>query len=420
MSVWSGVLDSCPGLLCCVVNIKGRLIYATHGYKAIASRLFNHKCEEGRIYPPRISDIDKEIYDAFTAACSGETNAIEFAERNSVWELTAAPLKLVDEGESKISGVVIRIASVMTSEQTQPPIIRSNPNVLASVPFRACVADNKGVILAANKFLSSSLGVDPSGSSIAEILEPDVYSELQHIITERSGSAEGLMQDAGEHDNFFLFEPEEVYLDAALNDIPQKKEADTRRIRLHASPIEWNGQDAAMLTFEDITEAKRNKEQLRKLLTFDTRTGILNRRGLEHILVRKIGSAVRESQELSLIAVTPDNLKYVTETSGYVAGERMIRNFVWTVKDFINGRAESIAARYSRDEFMIIAHCPGPVAVVMANEIRARADGVPVSAGVADFSDGGYSGVSEFLGAAYDAMTKAKSDGGNVTVLAGR
>ncbi|MBQ7154239.1 MAG: GGDEF domain-containing protein [Synergistaceae bacterium] len=423
MSVWSGVLDSCPGLLCCVVNIKGRLIYATHGYKAIAARLFGHKCEEGRNYPPLISAMDREIHDALTAACLGETNAIEFAEgtnQQNIWDLTASPLRLVDDGESKISGVVIRIVSSMSTGQTQAPVIRSNPNILEAVPFRACVTDSKGVILAANKFLSSSLGVDPSGSSIAEILEPDVHSELLHIITKRSGSAEGIMQDTSPHENFFQFTPEEVYLDAALNDIPAKKETESRRIRLHASPIDWNGQESTMLTFEDITETKRTSEQLRKLLTFDTRTGILNRRGLEHILIRKISTAVRESQELSLIALAPDNLKQVTENSGYVAGERMIRNFVWTVKDFISGRAESMAARYSRDEFMIIAHCSGAVAVVMANEIRARADGVPVSAGVADFSDGMYSGVNEFMGAAYDAMIRARSEGGNITVLAGR
>ena len=231
------------------------------------------------------------------------------------------------------------------------------------------------------------------------------------------------MQDSSDHENFYHFTPEEVYLDAALNKIPDKpdkKESEPRRIRLHASPIDWNGEESTMLTFEDITEAKRTSEQLRKLLTFDTRTGVLNRRGLEHILVRKIGSAVRESQELSLIAIAPDNLKQVTETSGYVAGERMIRSFVWTVKNFISGRAESTAGRYSRDEFMIVAHCTGAAAVVMANEIRVRAEGVPVSAGVADFSDGMYSGVSEFMGAAYDAMIRARAGGGNVTVLAGR
>ena len=94
MSVWSGVLDSCPGLLCCVVNIKGRLMYATHGYRAIAARLFGHKCEEGSNYPPLITEIDRAIHEALTAACLGETNSIEMAEHDNIWELSASPLRI--------------------------------------------------------------------------------------------------------------------------------------------------------------------------------------------------------------------------------------------------------------------------------------------------------------------------------------
>ena len=420
MSVWSGVLDSCPGLLCCVINIKGRLIYATHGYKAIALRLFGHTCEEARNYPPLITSNDREIHDALAAACLGETNAIEFTERNNVWELTASPLRLIEDGESKISGVVIRVSSASGNAQPQPPIIRSNPNVLESVPFRACVADSDGLILAANRFLSSGLGLDPSGSHITDILEPEDSAEFMQAVAKHSGSAECRMSDMMEHETFYQFTAEEVYLDAALNDIPRKEQTDARLFRIHASPIEWNGGQSTLLTFEDITDTKHVQGQLRRLLTFDTRTGILNRRGLEHMLVREIGHAVRSGEPLSLISLSPDSLKRVTESEGYVAGERMIRNFVWTIKDFINDRAESVAARFSREEFMILAHCPGAVAVIMANEIRARAESIPVSAGVADFAEGAYSGVSEFVAAAYDTMNRARAEGGNITLLAGR
>ena len=101
------------------------------------------------------------------------------------------------------------------------------------------------------------------------------------------------------------------------------------------------------------------------------------------------------------------------------ASEKLIRNFVNSMKDFLKGRAESAAAVWNRGEFMILAHCTGAVSVVMANEIRDRS-GMAVSAGIADFADTGYSGVSDFIGAAYDAMIQAKIDGGNKTVLAGR
>ena len=420
MSVWSSVLDSCPGLLCCVINLKGRLIYATHGYKAIAARLFGHKCEEGRNYPPLISDVDRDIHDALAAACLGESNAIEIAENANIWELTTSPLKLPEEGQFTISGVVIRIVAASSKPQPPAPVVVSNPDILEAVAFRACVVDDKGVILAANKFLCSSLGRSPSGSNIAEFVELDAVSELIRIILQRSGSAECLIQDISEHDTFYAFTPEEIYLDAALNDIPQAEKTQARRMRIHASPIDWNGKKSTLLTFEDITDSQKTHDQLRRLLTFDTRTGILNRRGLEHLLLRDIGECVKHGGDLSLIALSIDSLSDVAETSGYVAAERMVREFVGNMKKFLTGRADSTAARFSRDEFMAVVHCPGAVAVVMANEIRARAGDIPVSAGVADFYHGGYSGVSELIGAAYDTMNRAKADGGNITLLAGR
>ena len=398
-----------------MINIKGRLIYATHGYKAVAARLFGHKCEEGRNYPPLITELDRNIHESLTAACLGNANAMEITKGDNTWEFTASPLYLDDNG---ISGVVVRLSS-FTDSRSKPPVIQTNPDILNSVPFRACVCDSHGVIMAANKFLINALGLDPTGSNIAEILEPSVHSELLHVISARSGCAECMMSDSAKNDNFYEFTPESVYLDETHNALPEVKDDYSRRVRLHASPIEWAGKESVMLTFEDITDSMRTQEQLRRLLTFDATTGILNRRGLEHIILRELGSAVRNARSLSLICFGLDSLGQVTEKLGWSAGEKVIRNFVKSMKGFLDGRAKSASAVWGRGEFMILAHCTGAVSVVMANEIR-DCSGLAVSAGIADFTDGGYSGVSDFIGAAYDAMIQAKIDGGNKTVLAGR
>ena len=411
MSVWSEVLDCCPGLLCCVINIKGRLIYATHGYKATASRLFGHKCEEGRNYPPLITELDKAIHEALTAACLGTANAMEITQRGNVWELSASPLTL----EGKISGVVLKIS--LNSAQNLPPVIKSNPDILNSVPFRACTADSKGVILAANKFLSESLGVNPEGSNIAQILEPTTHSELLSILAERSGSAGCLMQN-NTTQNFFSASAEELYLDENYNKIESEKPVEQRRIILHASPIEWDGKESVLLTFEDVTESSRAQEQLRRLMTFDDTTGLLNQRGLRHLLRKDFPEAVRNSQHLCLIALGIDGLAKISENLGYSATEKVIRRFVMTMKSFIEGRAECAAAVWSRGEFLVIAHCPGAVAVVLANEIRERADNVKLSAGIADLSDAHFSGTEDFISSAFDALLQARIDGGNKTVLA--
>lgn len=418
MTVWGGVLDSCPGLLCCVINIKGKLLHATHGYKAVAARLFGHKCEEGRNYPPLITDLDMGIHEALTAACLGDTNAIEISENGKIWELTASPLRI--DGQN-IAGVVLRIASenpAKTHSAPLPPVIRSNPEILNSVPFRAGITDTQGVFLAVNKFLASCVRAGLVGRNIVELVSPEVSSDLTHILMKRSGSAECTMPDISAAENFYPFDIA-PYLDEELNEIPGDTEIDTsRQIILHASPIEWNGTQSVMLTFEDVTDFRRTHDQLRRLLTVDQSAGILNHRGMEHMIHRSIHEAMQSGEHLSLTVMRAENYRIIIDSRGYMAAGRILRGFVRMTQRFLAGRGKNVLGRWSDDEFVVLSHCSGAAAVVMANEIRGKAKDIVLSAGVADVADGGYMSVSEFVDAAYVALNEAVDSGGNSTVLA--
>ena len=418
MTVWGGVLDSCPGLLCCVINMKGTLLHATNGYKAVAARLFGHKCEEGRNYPPMITELDMGIHEALTAASLGDTNAIEISEGGKIWELTASPLRIDEQG---IAGVVLRIASenpVKSSASDLPPVIQSNPEILNSVPFRAGVVNQEGMFMAVNRFLASCVRADLVGRNIVELVSPEVDSDLTHILLKRSGSVECTMPDISAGENFCTsgLEP---YLDEELNEIPEDAELDTsRRVILHATPVDWNGTQSVLLTFEDVTDFRRTHDQLRRLLTVDTSTGVLNRRGMEHMIRRKLNDAMHSGEHLSLIIIRMDNYRIIHDARGYMATGRIVRGFVRMMQRHIAGRTGSVLGRWSGDEFMILARCSGAAAVVMSNEIRGKAKDVVMSAGVADIADGGYMSVSEFADAACSALIEAVNSGGNTTILA--
>lgn len=417
MSVWGGVLDSCPGLLCCVINLKGKLLHATHGYKAVAARLFGHKCEEGRNYPPMITELDVGIHEAMTAACLGGTNAIEISEGGKIWELTAAPLKIESQG---IAGVVLRIISEPPSKSPQvvQPIIQSNPEILNSVPFRAGVVNSEGVFLAVNRFLASCVRAELVGRNIVELVSPEVNSDLTHILMKRAGSVECTMPDVTAADNFCPFDMT-PYMDEELNEISPDAEIDaSRRIVLHATPLDWNGEEAVMLTFEDVTDFVRTHDQLRRLLTVDTSTGVLNRRGIEHMIRRRLKDAMHGGEHLSLTVIRMDNYRIIHDARGYMAANRIIRGFVRMMQRTIAGRSGSVLGRWNEDEFMILAPCSGAAAVVMSNEIRGKSKDVVISAGASDAADGGYMSVGEFIDAAYGALAEAVNSGGNTTVLA--
>lgn len=419
MNEWSAVLDSCPGLLCCVINLKGKLLYASHGYKAVAARLFGHKCTEGSNYPPLITELDRAFHDVLTSACLGETNAIEIAEHEKIWELTASPLRL---NPKNVEGVVVRIMSenLVVEEKNSQPVVQTDPEILESVPFRACVVNQKGMILAANKFFAKSSRENLTGKNIIEIFKPVSESGIMKIISKRLGSIEGRIPDFVINENFC----EDLYLDKDLNTKIEENREDFRVLNVHATPIKWHDSESVMLTFEDITELKRNRDQLRRLLNFDSSTGILNRRGIEHILLNSFGDAIRNGEDLSLIMFSIDNFKVLNESMGYSAGNRTIRGFTATMKKILTERlpaglpSKSVMARWSGDEFLILSHCSGAAAVVTANEIRDKATGIDISAGVADLNSGSYAGVNDFIGAAYNAMLEAKKSGKNSTVLA--
>ncbi len=412
MSVWSGVLDSCPGLLCCVINIRGKLLYATHGYKSVAGRLFGHKCEEGRNYPPRITELDSVIHEALMAACLGDTNAIEIAEGEKLWELTASPLILEENGTA---GVVIRITQ-KENAQPLPPVIQSNPEILEALPFRAGVVDSHGVFLAANKFLMSCVRGEITGRNVIELIEPEDNSALMNIIMKRSGSVECRMHEIQRGKNFYEFS-EEVFFDEDLNTLTGKIELEYRQIVIHSTPIEWSGKPAVLLTFEDITEHRRTREQLRRVLTFDDTTGVLNRRGIIHVIRSEIVGSIKNTEHLSLIMMSIDDIGEISGRDLETA-ERTLREFVRIMKRTLSGHKNFSAGRFDFGEFAVIAHCSGASAVVLANEIREKLTGVAVSSGVAELIEGGYSGTGEFISAAYNAMNEARRKGINQTVLA--
>ena len=73
---------------------------------------------------------------------------------------------------------------------------------------------------------------------------------------------------------------------------------------------------------EDITDSLRDREQLRRLLTLDRSTGILNRMGLEHVMSRKVHEAIHEGGHLSLVMIRVENFRIIHETKGWLSGRR--------------------------------------------------------------------------------------------------
>ena len=451
MNVWSHVLDSCPGLLCCVLNLHGKLIYATQGYKAVALRLFGHKCENGRNYPPLGSFMDNVFHEALTAACLGKINGFEITEGDRIWDVTASPLKL---DEKEISGIVIRLSSTEIKIQTKTEVKEVVKEIIKEIPakitqhtlrtalkdyfavinnlsFKALLVDLKGKILAVNKKFSSDFKMDITGMNVNVLIdtsinkEQDLRGNLHTIISNSSGEIEVLMPEMLNNDEVKF--NKELYLDEELTShstapkiLPER---DFIRVKIHASPFEYETQKITLLIFEDVTESQRNKEQLHRVLSMENSLGILNRYGCEHFIMREMRFALRDKTPLSLLILNLDKFKSINEHKGYAYGNKILKNFANVLRENFILSGKNIIGRWSSDEFIVLTKKSGIEARLLANEIHKNAmtleETLTLSIGIAEFHEESGMSLHDFVARAYDAMISAKKSGGNKTVFAG-
>jgi diguanylate cyclase (GGDEF)-like protein len=93
--------------------------------------------------------------------------------------------------------------------------------------------------------------------------------------------------------------------------------------------------------------------ELKKKVTFDWLTGVMNRRAFEEILNSSIEYCKRYGTHLTILFIDIDGLKTYNDTYGHVAGDERIKAVAELLKK--QKRITDHVARYGGDEFAIIA-----------------------------------------------------------------
>ena len=414
---WERVLDSCPGLLCCVLDETGRLLYASRGYRAIAERFLGHSCVVGAPYPPENNPVDRSLHVLLSSALLGGTSGMELTEPHEEgslsWDVTASPLL---SGQGKIAGAVLRLAPLIAApaaeRSTLPPNLAepfgaaiSGQALLNAVSDMLVVVDKAGSCLAANERFFEALSLDPAifvGKPLKELLVADEFMSADF-----TGRLRELL-DVGE---------------GALEIRAGTSRGDLLWLDIRGRPVAWEGGDAVLLTCRDVTLLRRTQEQLRRVAVTDRATGLLNRQGMEQVLVTELERAARYRGSLCLLFMDIDDFRHLNEVRGYAASDRALKSMMAALKNVL--RPTDFLGRWGGDEFMILTPQSDTAACQLADVLRDIArngvfdkeNSISLSVGVARFSR--EMDVSSFVGAAYDAMVEAKKAGGNRTVLAG-
>lgn len=169
-------------------------------------------------------------------------------------------------------------------------------------------------------------------------------------------------------------------------------------------------------------EQERAQAQLKHQATHDALTGLTNRLEFE----ARLNGALHDHRESGagyvLLYLDLDQFKVINDTCGHAAGDELIRQVAWLVRDQL--RADDVLARLGGDEFgALLPNITATDAVALAETIRGRIAelrfhweerifAVNASIGVISFSDTLLT-VGDALSAADQACYLAKDNGRN-------
>lgn len=145
------------------------------------------------------------------------------------------------------------------------------------------------------------------------------------------------------------------------------------------------------------------KERLKELVYNDELTGVKNRR-----MIREL-----ERQEGVLVMVDLDKFKYVNDTFGHEAGDRLLKKFTSLAGNIL--RSQDTILRYGGDEFLLILK---DVDIKQAERVVKRlrkhllGNSISFSAGIASIG----SSIRETISLADKAMYEAKRSGKGICI----
>ena len=178
----------------------------------------------------------------------------------------------------------------------------------------------------------------------------------------------------------------------------------------------------SIITFRNVTAARRLTNELTYHANHDALTGLDNRRAFEFRLERAVANAAEQGSRHSLLYFDLDFFKAVNDQAGHVAGDELLRQLAAVLRKQL--RDSDMLARLGGDEFaVLLSNCTRQQAACASEKIRAAVETfsfswegaefrIGASIGRVDFHDGAMT-VSELLVHADEMCYLAKTSGRN-------
>lgn len=123
-------------------------------------------------------------------------------------------------------------------------------------------------------------------------------------------------------------------------------------VLLHGVQLDWADEDLIFSVVQDITDRKKNEQQIRQLAYYDTLTQLPNRRLFNDRLQQALATSHRTGRYCALMFLDLDNFKPLNDHYGHDVGDLLLIE----VAQRLSGctRKMDTVARFGGDEFIVL------------------------------------------------------------------
>jgi diguanylate cyclase (GGDEF)-like protein/hemerythrin-like metal-binding protein/PAS domain S-box-containing protein len=345
--------------------------------------------------------------------CDGDQNQTQEVEINTPEKTLIAEVRSVHAEWEGEDAWLISLRDITQRKKDELQIRRlhkDNELILSSTSEGLIGVDSKGIITFANLSAQRILGWSKS-----ELLGKSKHKLIHH--TRSDGSSiltEECQLYATIRDGNTRSSDDDVFWTRSGKSIP---------VQVTSSPIMDDGKVVgAVVAFQDITRRKRAYEEIRRLATTDSLTGLANRGHFNQLFERSLLLAHREKKKLAVMLLDLDKFKSVNDTYGHPVGDNLLQRVSTIFR--VHSRTTDIVGRFGGDEFAIVLVHPESTKLVenvaerILNEVAKPISisgnniEVGVSIGISMCPNHGVD-TKSLISAADQALYQAKSDGRN-------
>jgi diguanylate cyclase len=201
--------------------------------------------------------------------------------------------------------------------------------------------------------------------------------------------------------------------------------SDTRTLLDQSQKFEMNLSEST----QEISSLKDELDQVRRMATTDSLTGLYNRRGFDEEIEQVIKRCNEQKHIFSLLIIDIDHFKRVNDNHGHLVGDKVLRGISKLLHKQMRGK--DYLSRFGGEEFAVILRdTPITGAFTVAENLRRvveklrlkhvktgkQLEKVTISIGVASYRYN--ESIKDFIQRCDKALYRAKVLGRNRTVLA--